>query len=390
MHRGRISATVVGAALVVVASLVLAWGRPAAANHNQEEDQLWVTVAINAAGSDRVSVTDDAVVDGRTWSSVAADAAVALGRDEGTFQTHEDYDQAYAEFDEKLAQPSARGGLSWSVDSGNLQLLAQTEGYEVLLLEVCTPRVRQVVNALVTPESLQFNSPGSRCRGWYQFVDDPPIRAEFELSPDRDRYPLAVGRAIGSAAIAFGILGIGATLLRRGPLHRRSAVSWVLGVGCALVLGFAGWTTVTVLMWWNGSANDPMLLSGGDIPEQVARTMLPGLVFLLPALLPAAVLLSAPRKEKPPPPPRPTWPVAAPPAAAWWPQAWWPEWAAQNPQGQPPPTGWGSGPAPGGPPPPPTPPPPGQAAPPTGAPPMGPPPPGGPSSGWAPPGSGGG
>lgn len=379
MKRRRALLASAAASLVVAVALSAVLVSPAAANHTQEEDELWVTVAINAAGGDRLSVTDDTYVDGRQWKGLASDVALALGHHAGSFRAYEDHDAAYVELDDKLVQPNDHGRLSWAVDSGELQLLAQDEGYEVLILEVCTPRVRQVVDALVTPESLEITSPGSRCRGWYQFVDDPPIRAVVELSPDRDRYPLAVARAAGVAAIAFGMLGIGATVLRRGRLRRRSAASWVLGVGSALLVAPVGWGIVTMLIWWNGSAADPVLLSGGPIGEQVARTVLPGLGFVLPALLPAALLLTVPRKEKVPEAPPPWWPGPAPQPTLWWPQEWWSQWAAQGPNGQPPPTGWAAGPEPAraGAPAPPYPPPP-QGAP---------PPPQGETSRWAPPGS---
>ena len=377
MDRRRASVLAVVAAMasaLATMALLLVLGRPAAANHEQDEDQLWVTVAINAAGGDRMSVTDDTYAAGREWRDMGADVAVALGQSPDSFTSREDYDAALVELGNKLAVPDQRGGLSWSFDSGELQLLAQERGYEVLLLELCTPRVRQVVNALVTPESLDYRTPGTRCRGWFQFVDDPPIRAVVELSPDRGRYPRAVGRSLGTAAIAFGALGIVATLLRRGPLRRRRAASWVLAVASAVMVAGSGWLVVTIAMWWNGSAADPVLLSRGSIGEQVARTMLPGLAFLLPALLPAALLLTVPRREKPPPAPLPAWPGTPPPQQApWWPQAWWPEWAAQHPQGQPPPPGWGAA-AP-------------SPAPPQTNPPPHPPPPAPPPSGWAPPGS---
>jgi hypothetical protein len=383
MDRGRATLLIMASSLVAVVALSLALARPAAANHDQEDDQLWVTVAINAAGGDRISVTDGTESADGPFIGLAGDAAVALGHPKGSFKAHEDFDGAYVALREKLTRPNERGGLSWGVDSGNLQLLAQQRGYEVLILEVCTPRVRQVVDALITPESPGFSSPGTRCRGWYQLVDDSPIRAVFELSPDRDRYPRAVGRAVGTAAIVFGVFGIGATLLRRGPLRRRRPASWVLAVVPALLVATVGWVAVTVTIWWNGSAADPVLLSRGSVGEQVARTMLPGLVFLLPALLPAALLLSVPAREKPAPAPPPVWPGAAPQPAPWWPRAWWPQWAAQHPQGQPPPPGWGGpGSRPDGPP---EAPPPGQSP----APPL-PGPAAGGSSGWATPGSGGG
>jgi len=360
MNRGRAVLSAMAVLLLAIVAIAGPSSRPAAANHDQEDDELWVTVAINAAGGDRLSVTDDTFDDTGSWVGVASDVAIALGHPSGTFRAYEDISSAYVELDDKLAEP--RGSrFSYAVDSGKLQLLAQAEGYEALLLEVCTPRVRQVVDTLVAPESLPMDSPGSRCRGWYQLVDDPPIRAVVELNPDRDRYPLAVGRTVGTAAIAFGIFGIGATLLRHGPLRRRSVASWLLAVAAAVLVAPVGWGTTTGLMWWNGTAADAVMLSGGSIAQQVARTMLPGLVFLVPALLPAFVLLTVPRKEKRALAPLPA--MAAPaPQAAWWPAAWWPQWAAQNAEPGPhrqqrpvPPPAQEQVPAPPGPPPPPQP-----------------------------------
>ena len=389
MRRGRLRFAAAAVALVAaVVPIVLAAG-PAAASHNQQDDELWVTVAINAAGGDRLSVTDESTSGSRIWSGLAADVAIALGHRAGSFRTLEDYFGGYVELDDKLAIPNERGGLSWAFDTAALQLLAIDEGYEAVLFEVCTPRVRQVVNSILAAEELPYDSPGSRCRGWYQPVDDPPLRGVFELAPDRQRYPRVVGRTVGVAAIAFGIFGIGATLLRRGPLRRRTVASWIVASAAALVTAPLGWGVATVLLWWNGSAADPVMLSGGSVLEQVMRTIGPGLVFLLPALLPAGVLLSVPRQAAPPPTPftPAAWPAAAPPAAAWWPAAWWPQWAAGQgqppgwswpPAGPPPPPGWAAGPPP--------PPSPGGARPdpPPPAPPAPPPPD---SSIWAPPGS---
>lgn len=370
MSRGRVPLTLMAASLVVAVASIVVLAGPAGAGHNQQDDELWVTVAINAAGGDRLSVTDQTYSSSRSWSGVAADVAIALGHRVGSFEAFEDYDAGYVELDDKLATADDRGGLSWGFDTSELQLLAVDEGYEAVLFQVCTPRVRQVVRSIMAAEELPFDSPGSRCRGWYQPVDDPPLRGVVELAPDRQRYPRVVGRTVGTAAITFGIFGIGATLLRRGPLRRRSLASWLVAGAAALITAGVGWAVATVLLWWNGSAADPVMLSRGSIPEHVVRTMLPGLVFLVPALLPAAVLLSVPRREKPVPAPLApvAWPVAAPPVATWWPAAWWPQWAAG--QAQPP----------GAPPPPP----PGQGGAPGPAPPE---PPAG-SSGWALPGSG--
>ena len=260
--------------------------------------------------------------------------AVALDRPVGSFHPVEDLDGAHVDLDAKLARPDARGGLAYALDTARLQLVAQRRGYHALIVEVCTPRVRQLVDALVAPEPSPGANPGSRCRGWYQPVDDPPIRAVVQLAPDRRRYPLAVGRVVGAAAIAFGIIGIGATLLRRGPLRRRSLVSWLLAAGVGLAVVALGWSTATFALWLSGAPADPVLLGGGSVGEQVARTLLPGLVFLLPALLPPAILLTVPRRDS-----KPAVPAApiGPPTVTWWPAAWWPQWAAQGaPPGVPP------------------------------------------------------
>jgi len=323
MHRRRAA---VFALFVAVAGLG-ASARPASANHR--DNSLWVTVAINAAGRDRLSITDDNF-DSTSYVRLASDVAVALDRPSGSFRSVEDFDGAHVLLDEKLARPDPAGRLSFTLDTGKLQVLADNEGYDSLIVELCTPRVHQVVDALVAPEPAPGSRRGSRCRGWYQQINDPAIRAVVQLDPDRHRYPWAVGRVVGAAAIAFGLLGIGATLLRRGPMRRRSWVSWLLSTGSALGVVPLGWGAATLGLWWTGAVADPMLLGGGPVGEQVARTMLPGLVFLLPALLPAAVLLTVPRRVRPrrAPPPAPV--PAGPAAATWWPTAWWPQWAAQG------------------------------------------------------------
>jgi len=316
----------VAAILVAVAgSGTLA--RPAAANH--QATTLWVTIAINAAGGDRLTVTDDGLAS-TGFSPLASDVALALDRPAGSFRSVEDIDGAHVLLEDKLAQRDGRGGLRFALDTGKLQLVAQDRGYDAVAVEVCTPWVRQVVDAMVAPEASPNSDAGSRCRGWYKSVDDPPIRAVVQLAPDRHRYPLAVGRVVGTAAITFGLLGIGATLLRRGPMRRRSWVSWFLACASVLAVLPIGWGATTLALWWSGAVADPMLLGGGQVGEQVARTMVPGLVFVLPALLPASVLLSVARRE---PPPRVAAPLAlapGPPAPAWWPTAWWSLWAAQG------------------------------------------------------------
>lgn len=365
MGRGR---TLLLASVVAAMATVTAPVAPVAASHELEE--LQVIVALNAAGGDKISVLDLAATPPDGYEALASEVAVSLDSPEGSFRTSEDFDGGYAHPDAKLAQPDDRGRLRWSLDTGKLQVLAQQEGYEAVIVVVCTPQVRQLVTALVAPQEAPFGSPGSRCRGWYQEVDDPSIRAVVELVPDRGRYPRAVLRVVGTAAIAFGVLGLAATLLRRGPLRRRSLASWLLSVGAALAVAPLGWTVTSVALWITGPAADPMLLGGGTDAEQVARTLLPGLAFLLPALLPAVILLSAARRPAPAPP----GPVVAagPPVPMWWPTSWWGHWAAS-----------------GGPQAPATPP----APPPAGPPPAGPPalaPPPGSGSGWVPPGAGGG
>jgi len=209
---------------------------------------------------------------------------------------------------------------------------------------VCTPRVRQVFDVLQAPQSLPVWPPGTRCRGWFLLVDEEPVRAVVQLSPDRHRYPSAVSRTVGAAACAFGLLGIGATLLRHGPLRRRSVVSWLLAVGSALAVAGVGWAVATIVLWWTGATADPLLLGGGSKAEQVARTLLPGLAFVVPALLPAALLLTVPPRERAAPP----GPPPGPPLPTWWPAAWWPQWAAQQATPAPPastparpePSGW--------------------------------------------------
>lgn len=328
MCRGRAVLAALTVSLVAVTALS---ARPGAASHDDTE--LRVTVAINAAGDDRLSVSDT-TYDSTDDVELASAVAIALDRPPGSFRVAEDWDGADVVLRDKLARPDSRGGLSYAVDTGKLQLLADQNGYEAVVLQVCAPRVRQVVSSLVA--SQRIDSPGSRCRGWYQPVDEPPIRAVVQLAPDRHRYPTAVGRTIGAVAVTFGILGIGATLLRRGPLRRRSLASWLLAGGIGLVVAPVGWGAVTLILWWTGAPADPMLLDPGSVGEQVARTLLPGLGFVLPALLPAAILLTVAPKEKALP--RGPAPLAAaspggPPATTWWPAAWWAQWAAQ---GQPP------------------------------------------------------
>ncbi len=351
MTRGR---TALAAVLLSGVAVAVVFTGPAAANHTSE---LEVTVALNAAGQDRISVRDDKF-DTTDYVRLASDVAIALDRPPGSFRASEDFEGGVIQPEAKLAQPDGRGGHSYALDTGKLQVLAQRQGYEAVVVVVCTPKVRQVVNSLVAPDRSLGDSPNSRCGAWYQPVDDPALRAVVQLLPDRQRYPTAVLRTVGAAAITFALLGLGATLLRRGPLRRRSLASWLLSVGAALGVAAVGWAVVTLLLWWRGAAADPMLLGGGSDGEQVVRTLLPGLAFVVPALLPAAVLLGAAKKEKkmPLPPPDSLAPPN-PPGPTWWPTPWWQQWAAQG----------GAEPVP---PPPPA------------------PPPGG--SGWAPPGAGGG
>jgi hypothetical protein len=339
----RIVVSALGALFAWLAVSVAMAG-PAAANHSSDADEMWVTVAINAAGADRVSVTDENFVSERRWEGVASEAAVAIGRPEGSFEAFDDIDSAYAELDDKLARTDDRGALSWAFDTGNLQLLAQREGYDVLLFEVCTPRVRQVVSTLMAPQPSDFDSPGSRCRGWFQPVDEPAIRGSVQLTPDRNRYSSAMNRTIAAAVNTLVVLGIGAFLLRRGPLKRRSVGSWLVALGAAFGVSLFGWGLVTFTLWWTAAPADSVMLGEGSEGEQVARTMLPGLIFVLPALVPALLLLTVPRKERVVAPIRPM----GPPPGAWGPGGPWQQWGGQS---GPPPGPWGSAPAPPGPPP---------------------------------------
>jgi len=296
---------------VAAAVVILADAGPAAANH--EDRRLWVTVAINAAGRDRLVVTDYSLNSGNDLRLASA-VAVALDRPSGSFRAVRDLSGAHVVLRDKLARPDGRGGLSYALDSGKLQVLAQNEGYKSVIVEVCAPRVRQVFDTLVAPEASPHSSPLSRCRGWFQPVEDPSIRAVFQL--------------VGVAAMAFGLLGIGATLLRRGPLRRRSLASWLLSAGSVAGVIPLGWGAATLALWLSGAVADPMLLGDGSVGEQVARTLLPGLVFVVPALLPAVLLLSVPRKQKGPPPPAPS--TLGPPEVTWWPVEWWSRWAARG------------------------------------------------------------
>jgi len=184
------------------------------------------------------------------------------------------------------------------------------------------------------------------------------VGAVVHLQPDRARYGWAMSRVAGTAGIAFAPLGRAATLLHRGPLRRRSPASWLLSIGAALPVAPVGWFAFSTILWVAGPPADPMLLGGGTVGEQVARTLLPGLALVVPALLLAAVLLSAARRQKPPPaPPAP----AALPLEVWWPAPWWQQWASQG----------GAAPVPASPPAP-------SPSPPSG------------SSGWTQPGAGGG
>ena len=350
MRRGR---SLPVAWLAAAAAMAVCLPVPAAASH--ENDALEVVVALNAAGDDKISVLDLAGTSDA--HELASDVAISLDRPAGSFRTSSDLvGYQYIHPDAKLTQPDGRGGLQYTLDTGNLQVLAQQEGFEGVIMVVCTPQVRQVIDALVAAADAPYATPGSRCRGWYQEVDDPPIRAVVHLLPDRGRYPWAMSRVAGTAAITFALLGLGATLLRRGPLRTRSLASWLLSIAAAVTVAAIGWATVSMVLWITGPPADPILLGGGTVGEQVARTLLPGLAFLVPALLPAVILLSAPRRRPPPPPPTA---LAGPPVPTWWPTAWWERWASQ-----------GANPA-------------------TPAPPPPPPPQAGPA-GWTPPGAGGG
>ena len=340
MRRGR---SLVVAWLAAAAALAVCRPVPAAASH--QNDALEIVVALNAAGEDKISVLDLAGTSDA--HELASDVAISLDRPAGSFRTSTDLEgYLYIHPDAKLTQPDGRGGRQYALDTGNLQVLAQQEGFEGVIIVVCTPQVRQVIDALVAAEDAPYGTPGSRCRGWYQQVDDTPIRAVVHLLPDRGRYPWAMSRVGGTAAITFALLGLGATLLRRGPLRTRSLASWLLSIGAAVTVAGIGWATVSLVLWITGAPADPMLLGGGTVGEQVARTLLPGLAFLVPALLPAAILLSAPRRQQPPPPPAA---LAGPQAATWWPTAWWERWASQGmappvPARPPPPPPHGGGP----------------------------------------------
>ncbi|MFP5375733.1 MAG: hypothetical protein ACLGIO_02985 [Acidimicrobiia bacterium] len=309
---------------LVVAAVVALSPSPAAAAH--ELDELEIIVALNAAGDDKISVVDLTGAPG-SYAGLAGDVAISLDRPAGSFRTSHGFEGGYIHPDAKLTQPDGRGGLSYRLDTGKLQVLALREGYEAVVVVVCTPQVRQVVDTLVAPEeAAPYATPGNRCRGWYQDVEAPPIRAVVQLLPDRDRYSSAMLKVAGATAITFALLGLAATALRRGPLHRRSTASWLLSIGAFAVVAPVGWAVVSTLLWLTGPPADPMLLGGGTDGEQVARTLAPGLAFLVPALLPAAVLLNASAKQPPAPGPAV---AAAPEVPTWWPTSWWQQWAAQ-------------------------------------------------------------
>ncbi len=325
----------------VACSLLLA--APAAASHDDKE--LQVIVALNAAGGDKITVYD-AAFDTTSYVGLASEVAEALDQAPGSFRASEEVDGGAVHPNDKLAQPDGRGGLSYTLDTGKLQVLAQGEGYDAVIVVICAPKLHQVVDTLLAPQAAPYASPGSRCRGWYQPPDEPTIRAVFQLVPDRQRYPAAVLRVAGAAAISFGLVGLGATLLRRGPLRRRSVWSWLLAAAGVLTIPLT-WGAVSLALWLSGAATDPVLLGAGGAGEQVARTLLPGLFFVAPALLPAIILLSAARQERPPPPAR--FGPVGPPEPTWWPTPWWQQWAAAGgapaapgPSAPPPPgpSGW--------------------------------------------------
>jgi hypothetical protein len=328
---------------VLVVACVLVLAAPVAASHDDKE--LQVIVALNAAGGDKITVYD-AASDTTSYLQLASEVAEALDQAPGSFRASEDHDGGAVHPNDKLAKPDARGGLSYTLDTGKLQVLAQGQGYDAVIVVICTPKLHQVVDALISPQAAPYASPASRCRGWYQPPDEPTIRAVFQLVPDRQRYPAAVARVAGAAAISFGLVGLGATLLRRGPLRRRSVWSWLLAAAGVLTIPLT-WGAVSLALWLSGAAADPVLLGAGGAGEQVARTLLPGLAFVAPALLPAVILLSAARQERPPPPAR--FGPVGPPEPTWWPMPWWQQWAAAGgapaapgPSAPPPldPSGW--------------------------------------------------
>lgn len=315
-RHGALAAVLVGAAACV---LVLA--APAAASHDDRE--LQVIVALNAAVGDKITVSGAPSDTG--YLGLASEVAEALDQAPGSFRASEDLQRGSIHPNDKLAQPDGRGGLTYTLDTGKLQVLAQGQGFDAVIVVLCTPKVHQVVDTLLAPQAAPYARPGGRCRGWYQPPDEPTIRAVVHLLPDRQRYPAAVLRVAGAAAVSFGLLGLGATLLRRGPLQRRSLASWLLAAAAVLSIPLT-WGAVSLALWLSGATADPMLLGVGGPGEQVARTLLPGLAFVAPALLPAVILLSAPGRERPPPT-APHGP-AAPPVPSWWPTSWWQQWAA--------------------------------------------------------------
>jgi len=317
MNRGR--GALAAVLLATVACLVLL-AAPAAASH--DDNELQVIVALNAAGGDKITVYDATV---NTNEGLASEVAEALDQAPGSFRASEDLHGGSIRPNDKLARPDGRGGFTYTLDTGKLQVLAQAQGYDAVIVVFCTPKLHQVVDTLLAPQAAPYASPASRCRGWYQPPDEPTIRAAVQLVPDRQRYPAAVLRVAGAAAISFGLVGLGATFLRRGPLKRRSVWSWLVATAGVLTIPLT-WGAVSLAFWLTGAAADPVLLGGGEVGEQVARTLLPGLAFVAPALLPAVILLSAARKERPPPADR--YGPVAPPVPTWWPTPWWQQWAA--------------------------------------------------------------
>ena len=278
--------------MAAAAAAVVAAPGPAAADH---QGVLQVTVGLSAAGPDGVDLLG---VEERE-AEVVQGVVAALALPDGSWRSSSAPGSGVSlEPDLPLAVLQPDGRFRYDVDTGALQLLAQRHGYDEVVLQVCAPRVSQRVEALVAPGS--GHSGLRRCHGWRLAADDQPVRARLVLAPGAGRFPAAVWRTIGVAAVAFGLLGAGASWLRQGPLRRRTWASWLLAGTSTVVVGGAGWLVTTVVLLVRDVGADAVLLGGGGVAEHVARTTLPGLLFLVPALLPAVVLLRAPAPEAAP------------------------------------------------------------------------------------------
>lgn len=293
----------------------------------RDRGDLYVVVVVNAAGGDVVTLSHDETATDSPGLELAGEVAARLGL--ATDRRRIDGDELETVIHVRGKVATIVGDrFTVPVDTGPLQVIAADAGYSALFFAVCPPRVKVETNTVLSPSPDRVGPLLSPCRGWYVEVDDAAVTGDITLLPDAGRYPRALGLLALVALTGAALLGVGSWLLRRGSLHHRTWVSWLLGLGSVAGLGLVGWIVSVGVLMASGAATDPVLLRGGTVVEEVARTLLPGLLLIAAGTVPALVLLSAPRRRVTLPA-APIGPVEQSPAL-WWPLSWWPAWAQQQ------------------------------------------------------------